>query len=448
MSIPMALHAKEAEHGIIGSLILDPTGFDLVRGLIEAPDFFDVEIGQLFAGLQMLYDAGKPANDPHFLLVELPKIGVPENVCKAAAISRFINSGLVSSTVFYAEQIAKAAALRRWMMVGGELLRRSQLPDADPKAIGEWCEAQLAMTNAPARHEMPTLEEIAFRTLQELREEAKQPVRRGFYTGLYALDDLKGPLLPGEMEILAARPGQGKTALGMQTAIHNAKQGWPTLFVSLEMKDRELVTRELCKLAKINSRDLRSGCLDATDFANLSEAASSTIGTPLRVYAPAAATVANIRGMARHAHALYGTKLVVVDYIGRIRAAKEQSRTPRHEIVQSFAEGLKTMAKELDVAVLSLCQLNRDGDEEPKLVHLRDSGAIEQEADSVVLLHHPDSSPSNAPSRTAYAIIAKHRHGLAAHVELRWHPTETRFSSQEPRRHSEFDEYNNSDDFG
>ena len=239
--------------------------------------------------------------------------------------------------------------------------------------------------------------------------------------------------MPGELGILAARPAMGKTALAMQKALHNARQGRRVLFVSLEMRNRELARRLLCQEAELDSRLLRGRRVDAAARARLQAAHEELAGLPIRLWDPASATLAEIRGVARHMRATGGLYLLIVDYLGLIKPSADSKRLQRHEQVQQTSAGLKELAKELCIPVLALCQLNREADgEEPRLSHLRESGAIEQDADMVLLLHHPEreqSKSGNQKKRIAYLIIGKHRHGETGRIKLQWHPSETRFST-------------------
>jgi replicative DNA helicase len=253
-------------------------------------------------------------------------------------------------------------------------------------------------------------------------------------TGLAKLDEAMGAMLPGEMVVIAARPGQGKSALGVQIAMHAAERGRPGLIVSLEMRDTELVKRKLCEFAELDSRDVRSGRLSDEHRQQLHDAAQQLTDLPLRLWSPPSATLADIRAVARRAKAKGGLQLLVVDYLGLVRPGSEDRRLPRFEQVQNISAGLKSLSKELNLPVISLCQLNREADQSaPRLSHLRESGAIEQDADLVIFLHHPES-PAHIAGEQPYAqtvnvIVAKHRHGQVGKVSLLWHPRETRFSS-------------------
>jgi len=195
------------------------------------------------------------------------------------------------------------------------------------------------------------------------------------------------------------------------------------------MRDLELVARMLCGRALVDSRALRSRRLGPNDRERLVDATIAAGDLALRVWAPSMATLADIRAVARQTKRQYGLRLLVVDYIGIVRPSADERKLQPHERISAVSAGLKALAKELDMPVIACCQLNREaGDGEPKLSHLRDSGAIEQDADIVLLLDHEQAEVNETDWRPCKLIVAKHRHGETGDVRLRWHPRETRFS--------------------
>ena len=230
-------------------------------------------------------------------------------------------------------------------------------------------------------------------------------------------------------------PAKGRPVLRLNWLLTTRSAGRRGLIVSLEMRDTELVLRMLCGLAEVDSRDVRGGRLTDAHRKELHTAAEDVGRLPLRIWAPPAATIAEIRRLARHTKATIGLELLVVDYLGLVRPAGDEKRLPRYEQVGIISAGLKQLAKELGIVVVALAQLNREAEDgEPKLSQLRESGSIEQDADAVLLIHHPQakqaSSAATAPSSSdAFVIVAKHRHGQICRVRLVWHPTTTSFTS-------------------
>lgn len=422
------------ENALVGSVLIDPSALDRVATIVNAADFLDPGLGPLFAVLTLLKEGGKPVHDCKWLQGELQRHStVPTDISNEAALVRLVDSAVhAGHAIYYAEQVAMAANLRRLDMVAAELHHRAVSIDAEPTKVREWLEGQLAKLDRLRSHEMRTVEDVAGDALAAIDvEPGRGP---GILTGISNLDAAHGPIMPGEVVVVAARTGMGKSSLATQIAEHNAERQRVALIVSLEMKATELVLRMLCGRAGIDGRQLRAGKVHGDAKAQLHNTRGEFKGLPLSLWSPPSATLAEIRGIARFAKASAGLSLLVVDYLGLVRPAADEKRLQRYEQVSAVSAGLKSLAKELDVAVLALAQLNREADNaEPRLSHLRESGAIEQDADAVWLLHHPPNP--QATSGNVYAIgcnliIAKHRHGETGRLQLLWHPKQTRFSSQ------------------
>jgi replicative DNA helicase len=269
-------------------------------------------------------------------------------------------------------------------------------------------------------------------------------------TGFTDFDQLTGGLHNSELIILAARPSMGKTALAMNMAEHAAIQlQTPVLFISLEMSSIELADRMLCSLAKVNGHRLRNGTISAEDRARLVEKAAEISQAPLYVDDSPSRTVTEIAAAARRIRRREGRLgLIVIDYLQLIEP--DNSKDPRQEQVARIARRLKGMARELEVPVLCLAQLNRQAedskDHRPRLSHLRESGAIEQDADVVMFVHREEyyhrGDEQNEYAGQAELIVSKQRNGPIGDVRLVWLREFTRFQDEVPDRLQEFDDYN------
>ena len=260
----------------------------------------------------------------------------------------------------------------------------------------------------------------------EERERGRVPPSLGLPTGLPALDHLTGGLEPGDLWVLAGRPSTGKTSLALQIALH---QRVPVLFVSAEVLGSRLARKALASFAGVRVRDMRMGLLDAEAMARL-EAAMVALGRCQVVVDDRSRSVAAIQRTMRQVSRAYGAPaLVVVDYLQLLEASTHDTRT-RQEVVAAISRGLKALALEHGVAVLALSQLSRaaEEDQQPELRHLRESGAIEQDADVVVLIHRPpawgDEPWANDPQapRPLQLNVAKQRDGETAYVPCTWDP--------------------------
>lgn len=412
----------ESERALLASLIVAPDNVDRIADWIEPADFGDADFGRLFDALRTMHAAGLPIDDVDVMVPELKRANVPESVREVAFLHRLLQQGIAAHAVYYAKQVRRAATLRRLQAIALDCLDQVTRPSADPQQIAPWLDAQLQTLGERIAERPRRLDDFAAEILAQLQQPDEQRTS-GVMTGLPRLDESTGGWMPGELVILAARPGIGKTALALQVATYNALRPRPVLFVSLEMTGRELAARVLSGLGGVDSRRLRSGRHNAQHLANIERASMEVDGVPLRIWAPAAATLPRIRAMAKQDAAAGGLALLIVDYIGLVRP--DDRTRPRHEQVAEVSAGLKALAKELSIPVLALCQLNREADgNEPRLSHLRESGAIEQDADLVLFIHRDAEKAGNTDAKL---IVAKHRHGETGRLSLTWIPDRTRF---------------------
>jgi replicative DNA helicase len=262
-------------------------------------------------------------------------------------------------------------------------------------------------------------------------------------------DSMSGGLHNGELVILAARPSMGKTAFALNVAENVALLGHaPVLFVSLEMSGIELADRLLCSVARVNGHKLRNGSITQEDRKRLVEKAVEISGAPLYVDDSPSRTVSEIAAVARRIRQREkALGLIVVDYLQLIEP--DNPKDPRQEQVAKIARRLKGLAREAGVPVLCLAQLNRQAEEgkdhRPRLSHLRESGAIEQDADVVMFVHREEyyhrGDEASQYAGQAEIIIAKQRNGPIGEVELTWEKEFTRFQDRAPERHNEFNDY-------
>jgi replicative DNA helicase len=264
-------------------------------------------------------------------------------------------------------------------------------------------------------------------------------------------DTLTGGLHNSELIILAARPSMGKTALAMNIAENVAiKLRLPVLFVSLEMSSVEMADRLLCSVARVNGHRLRNGTLSNEDFKRLVQTAAEVSHAPLFVDDSPSRMVSEIGAAARRVRRRCDGQLglIVIDYLQLIEP--DNPKDPRQEQVARITRRLKGLAREMKVPVLCLAQLNRQAedskDHRPRLSHLRESGAIEQDADVVMFVHREEyfhrGDEQHQYAGEAEMIVAKQRNGPVGDVKLVWRKEFTRFENNAPERLQEFDEYN------
>ena len=269
----------------------------------------------------------------------------------------------------------------------------------------------------------------------------------GIATGYQDWDDLTDGLHGGEMVVIAARPSMGKTSLAMNVVENvTLKENIPVGVFSLEMTAEALVTRMIFSNARLNFAELRRGFMNERDFPRISATAGKISKAPIFIDATPALSILQLRAKARRMHSHHGVKLIVIDYLQLLHSTTRRSMDNRQQEVAEISSGIKSLAKELDVPVMVLCQLNREMEREknrkPRLSDLRESGAIEQDADFVGLLHRvfnedagdDEHAPDESGGMPVNMLVAKQRNGPTGDVAMTFLKNYTRFESASSRR--------------
>jgi replicative DNA helicase len=285
---------------------------------------------------------------------------------------------------------------------------------------------------------MKDLVHRAINTIEDYHQ--RQGMLTGIGTGFVDFDKMTSGLHGGEMIVIAARPSMGKTSLAMNIVEHVIlEEKLPVAVFSLEMTAESLVLRMLCSRARVNMRNIRDGFLAERDFPKLTGAAGKLANAPLYIDDTAGLSILQLRAKARRMHQQYGIKMIVIDYLQLLNANSSRIENRQQEIAQ-ISNGVKALAKELKVPVIVLSQLNRelekDKSRKPRLSDLRESGAIEQDADLVALLYKPDEgkdeddgAPQESDALPVNLLIAKQRNGPTGDVHLTFFKGFTRFES-------------------
>lgn len=440
-------HNLDAERGVLGSLLLDPSLCDEVVLVIRPEDFYAEPNRRLFHHIVAMHDEGKRI-DATLLVERLKQKGEYEAIGGAAYLAEIIHSVPVAAhALFYANIVRQKAMLRDLIYASTAILRDAYDPALDPEELVSRAEERIfSVHDLRARDQITPINDVLLQAFEEI-DRRMQGGAAGIPTGFTDLDELTGGLHPSELIILAARPSMGKTALAMNIAEHvSVKANVPTLFVSLEMSRQELAQRMLCSRGRINGRKFRSAFLSAEDRSKLVEAASVLSKAPLYIDDSPSRTMTEIAAAARRLKRKVKLGFVVIDYLQLIEP--DNPKDPRQEQVAKIARRLKGMARELEIPVLCLAQLNRQAevskDNRPKLSHLRESGAIEQDADVVMFIHREEygMSPEEAQEQNvagkADLIVAKQRNGPIGDIALVWRKEYTTFENAAPARYEEF----------
>ncbi len=444
---------SEAEISLLGSMVLLPDVCDDVVAIVRAEDFHDPANRIIFEHLVRMHNENRKI-DVTLLREGLVTKGHYEQVGGAAYLAQVFSAvPNAAHANFYAGIVREKSTYRSLITACTEILHAAYESQDDPERALSWAEEKIfAITDSRSTTEIATLESVLHQAIDRMDarmrgEHAIGTVESGFTD----LDKLTGGLHASEFIVLAARPSMGKTALAMNIAEHVVfNERKPVLFVSLEMAAIELIERLLCSVTRVNGHRLRNNTLSQDDRKRLSQKAAEISAAQLFIDDSPNRTVSEIAGAARRIkRKLGGLGLIVVDYLQLIQP--DNASDPRQEQVAKIARRLKTLSRELKVPVLCLSQLNRQAEDgsnhQPRLSHLRESGAIEQDADVVMFVHREEyflrGDERAAVEGEAQLIVAKQRNGPTDTINLVWLKDFTRFENLAPERHSEFDSFEN-----
>jgi replicative DNA helicase len=438
----------DAEKGVLGSIMLMPEVCDEVALIVRARDFYDEANQKLFAHMQAIHDAGRKI-DLTLLVERLNSSGDFELMGGAGYLAEVARSvPHAGNAVHYAEIVRDKATLRSLIHSSTDILRDAYDESSDAREMLNRAEEKIfSILGEKGTGRTETISDILHAAMERIDARMQnQHMQGGIETGFKDLDSLTGGLHNSELVILAARPSMGKTALALNVAEYvSIELGIPVLFVSLEMSSLELADRLLCSRARVDSHRLRNGTISNDDRRKLVERAGEISQAPLFVDDTPSRNMTEIAATARRLKRKSNLGLVVIDYLQLVDP--DNLRDQRQEQVARIARRLKGMARELDLPVLCLAQLNRQAEmakeNRPRLSHLRESGAIEQDADLVMFVHRDEYYETNEDDKSRVAgqadiIVAKQRNGPTGDIKLAWLSKFTRF---EDLAHKPYDEF-------
>lgn len=407
------LFNTEAEYGVLGSLMLDESLFDQITSRLTTSDFSDLENAALYKAILDTRAAGLPI-DPVTVGVENPLLPSGDStIAYAGHIAH--NTPSTANWSAYLRVVLERSALRKVVEVA-EIIRDSASEDrpvAEIIALAQQATADLRDLGAPDQKDYYRYSEVLTEVVDTVDSKYNRTSVPGLSTGLAKLDELICGLRKTNMVVVAGLPGSGKTTLGMQIAQHVAcREGGSAYIVSMEMTRQELVTRGIASVGGVSLTRLDEGhSLQDDDWPRITSAVNTLNGAKMFVSDQAGMSVARIRSVARQVQRAEGLSIVVVDYIGLIGAeGGGQNRTLE---LGKISTALKNLAKELEVPVIVLAQLNRGStnrvDKRPKPSDLRDSGQIEADADVVILVHR-DNDTEQGQNGVTELIVGKCRH--------------------------------------
>jgi len=444
----------EAEKSLLGSMMLVNEVIDEVVELVRPDHYYLDAHKQICDAMYRMHEQGIRGIDVVTVAEQLQKLGQLEEVGGVAYLSEILNTvPHAAHAKYYAQIVRDKGILRNLIYACTDILSESY--DSSQETIDILTKAEQTIFQIVEQQENTenmVLKDIlleAFDRIEERRE--KEGTISGLSTGFSDLDNQTNGFQPSELVILAARPSMGKTAFvvniaeavarnahnqmadeyaarGEQVPYDKISSGGVLIF-SLEQSKLELAERLLCITAKLDGHKMRKGDLDDDDHDRLMQASGDLRAMPLYIDDKPGRSMSEIGAIARRLQRKQGLSLIIIDYLQLIEP--EDKRAPREQQISLITRRLKFLAKEIHVPVIALAQLNRGvelrEDKRPRLADLRESGAIEQDADIVMFLHRPDAyDPEDSPGK-AEVIVAKHRSGPTGIVNLTWQKESMRF---------------------
>jgi replicative DNA helicase len=439
----------DAEASVLGGILLRNEVLTQLDTL-EDEDFYDPRHRLVFAAMRSLEATAKPI-DEITLEAELQKMGKLEAIGGLAFLAELtLRVPTPENVVHYAEIVQDKHSARRLMTASAEIAARGYEDFGDVRDYLDQAEAAIfEVTQSREKTGPAPLKTLIKAVFSSLDERFSSPDGiTGVPTGFTDLDARTAGLQPTELIILAARPAMGKTSFALSIAQNCAcAGGWPVIVFSLEMSATQLAERMLCSEARVDSSALRRGQLQRQDMTNLTYAANTLSKAPILVDDTPALSLRELRARSRRFRAnkeLFGDKkfgLIVVDYLQLMRGSGTSQKASREQEISEISRGLKALAKELHCPVLALSQLNRSlesrPDKRPQLSDLRESGAIEQDADLILFIYRDVVYNKDAENpNLAEVILGKNRHGASGTVETRFEGRFTRFENLSARSDS------------
>lgn len=428
----------EAEQSLIGGLLLDSDRWEVVADRVEATDFYRREHRLLFTVIAELCNEARPA-DVVTVCERLERSGELEVAGGLVYVGMLANNTpSTANLAAYADIVREHSLMRQMIQVSGQIADRCYRPESQSASdLLDAAERDILKISEKGNRghsfqKLSTLVAAAGDRIDELSR-AASPVT-GVSTGYPDLDDLTAGLQRGDLVIIAGRPSMGKTALAMNL-VENAALGAkvPVAVFSLEMPGEQLAMRMLASLGRINAHHLRKGSLRTEDWPRLASAMGMLGEAPIFIDDSSGLTPMELRARARRLKREHDIGLIVIDYLQLMQGGDAASENRATEI-SSITRSLKGVAKELDVPVIALSQLNRSLEQRPNkrpvMSDLRESGAIEQDADVIAFVYRDEVYNEDSPDKgTAEILIAKQRNGPIGKVRLTFLGEFTRFES-------------------
>ena len=427
----------EAEQSLLGAVLLENEALFRALEIIKTGDFYRESHRQIFQAMLDLYEKNEPA-DIITVTEVLKRKNKLDEVGGAAYLAELLEKIPTAANIeYYARIVRQKSILRSLISSATEIVSKattaednvSDILDFSEKSIFEIAEYEIK----PSFHPLKSILKSTFKDIERLYE--KKQLITGVPSGFVDLDAKTSGFQPSDLIIIAGRPSMGKTAFALNVAQHAAQESQdPVALFSLEMSKEQLALRLLCSEARVDNHRLRTGNIAESDWGKLSMAAGKLADSQLWIDDTPGITMFEMRSKARRLKATNGLGMIIVDYLQLMAGPKNRSDSREQEISE-ISRSLKALAKELSVPVIALSQLNRKvedrTDKRPHMADLRESGAIEQDADVILFIYrdevyHPDSEEARGK---AEVIIGKQRNGPTGDVQLAFINEYTRFEN-------------------
>jgi replicative DNA helicase len=422
----------EAEESVLGSMMLSTDAITDVVEILDSEDFYRSANSKIYATLRGLYARGEPV-DIITSVEALRRDAILDEVGGPLYLRDLVDQvPTPASAAHYAQIVAKAALRRRLISAAADIMDMAYGATEDADQVADDAEQRIYDVARRDDHEdYAILRDLVNQAMVDLESiQNRESAYTGLATGFTDLDNLTSGLQPGNLVVVAARPGIGKSSLAMNIARNVAVNGQSVAMFSLEMSRMEIGMRLLCAEARVPWDRIRNKRVGPDDWQRVVHAAEVLHDAPMSIVDAGNVNIVDIRAKARRMRSgNQGLKLIIVDYLQLMTSPQARRPDNRQQEVAEISRNLKLLAKELDVPVVALSQLNRNpearADKRPQLSDLRESGAIEQDSDVVMFIHRDDADPEK--KKQAELIVAKHRNGPTDTVRLTFEPALTQF---------------------
>lgn len=430
-------HSIEAEQSVVGAMLMDKDAVMTASEIISGKDFYQTSYGTIFDSMTELFNEGKPV-DLITLQERLKEKDVPEEISSLSFARDLIAAVPTSANVkYYAEIVKEKAVLRKLIKLNEEIANICYVGNEPLESILETTEKRVfELVQSRSSGDYVPIKEVVLHALEKIEKASKSKgTVTGIPTGFLDLDYKLSGLQPSDLILVAARPSMGKTAFVLNIAQHVAFKSKKTVAIfSLEMSKEQLVNRLFSLESQVDSQALRTGNLKDSDWEKLIESAGIIGKSNLIIDDTPGISISEMRSKCRKYKLEHHLDLIIIDYLQLMSGSVGRRSDSRQQEISDISRALKGLARELNVPVIALSQLSRAVEQRPEhrpmLSDLRESGAIEQDADVVMFIYRDDyyNKDTDTPNQ-AEIIIAKQRNGPIGTVDLAWLPDYTKFAN-------------------